>query len=95
MERLVNSRLVWLFEEKQKLCPEPADFGPNRSTEDQVAYIAQEVEDAFRDKKHTLAVWVDMEKALDKVWREGLKLKLKRCGVFAKLYTWIVQHRGV
>jgi hypothetical protein len=34
----------------------------HRSTEYQESYIAQEMEDGFEDQKHTLAVFVDMEK---------------------------------
>nr|KAG5685541.1 hypothetical protein BaRGS_009937 [Batillaria attramentaria] len=51
--------------------------GP-RSTEDQITFITQSIEDAFQEKKNTLAVWIDMEKAFDKVWKDGLRLKLRR-----------------
>ena len=81
MERLVNSRLVWHLEENQILRPEQAGFRQHRSTEDQISYIAQSIEDAFHDKKHTLAVWIDLEKAFDKVWKDGLRLKLRQCGI--------------
>ena len=89
MERLVNSRLMWHLEQHQKLSPEQAGFRQNRSTEDQVTLVAQSIEDAIQDKKHTLAVWLDMEKAFDKVWRDGLRLKMRNCGVTGKMYTWI------
>ena len=56
MERLINTRLMWHLEDKQHISPEQAAFRQNRSTEDQITYIAQAVEDAFQDKKHTLAV---------------------------------------
>ena len=59
------------------------------STEDQVAHIAQEIEDAYQDEKQTVAVWVDMEKAFDKVWHDGLRLKLLRAGVGGKMFNWI------
>ena len=92
MERLVNSRLMWHLEQNGKLSPEQAGFRQHRSTEDQVTLVAQSIEDAIQDKKHTLAVWLDMEKAFDKVWRDGLRLKLRRCGVTGKMYTWISQY---
>ena len=70
MERLINTRLMWYLEDKKHITPEQAAFRQDRSTEDQITYIAQAIEDAFQDKKHTLAVWIDLEKAFDKVWKE-------------------------
>ena len=86
MERLINTRLMWHLEDKKHITPEQAAFRQDRSTEDQITYIAQAIEDAFQDKKHTLAVWIDLEKAFDKVWKEGLKLKLHHCGVAGRMY---------
>ena len=92
MERLINTRLMWHLEEKKHITPEHAAFRQDRSTEDQITYIAQAIEDAFQDKKHTLAVWIDLEKAFDKVWKEGLKLKLHQCGVAGRMFKWIGQY---
>ena len=44
-----------------------------------------------RIKKHSLAVWVDLEKAFDKVWKDGLRLKLRKSGVQGSMYNWISQ----
>ena len=79
MERRINNRLYWHL--KGHINPEQAAFRQNRSSEDQVTYLTQAIEDSFQEKKHTLAVWVDLEKAFDKVWKSGLKLKLRKCGV--------------
>ena len=92
MERLVNERLTWLLEKNQVLCQEQAGFRSHRSTEDQVTYIAQKIEDGFQDKKSTVAVWIDMEKAFDKVWKLGLKLKLQQSGISGNMYRWISQY---
>lgn len=92
MERLVNNRLVWYLEEKKLISPEQAAFRTDRSTEDQVTYVSQAIEDSFQNKENTITVWVDLEKAFDKVWKEGLKLKMKQIGVAGKMYKWICQH---
>ena len=89
MEKMVNNRLLWHLESKGLLSPEQAGFRQHRSTEDQVTYIAQEIEDTFQGKQHAVAVWVDLEKAFDKVWKDGLKLKLLRSGVTGNMYKWI------
>ncbi|KAK3772626.1 hypothetical protein RRG08_006757 [Elysia crispata] len=92
MERLINSRLVWHLEKRNILIPKQAGFRHHRSTEDQVAYIAQHIEDGFQDKRHTLAVWVDMEKAFDRAWKDGLRLKLHKSGISGCMYEWISQY---
>ena len=77
MERMINTRLVWHLEKNNIITPEQAGFRQHHSTEDQVTYIAQKIEDGSQDKQHTLTVWIDMEKAYDRVWKDGLRLKLQ------------------
>ena len=60
------------------------DFRQHRSTEDKVTYISQKIEDGFQDKKHIIAIWIDIEKAFDKVWKDGLRLKLLRQGHYIR-----------
>ena len=92
MERLINTRLMWHLEDKKHIIPEKTAFRQDRSTEDQITYVAQQIEDAFQDKKHTLAVWIDLEKAFDKVRKESLKWKLHQCGVAGRMYKWTGQY---
>ena len=92
MERLINTRLMWHLEKEKIITPEQAGFRQCQSTEDQVAFIAQKIEDALQDKKQTITVWLDFEKAYNKVWKEGLKLKLQGCGVRGHMYKWICQY---
>ena len=92
MERLMNSRLVWHLEKRNILIPEQASFRHHRSSGDQVAYIAQHIEDGFQDKRHMLAVWIDMEKAFDKVWKDGLHLNLHKSGINGCMYEFISQY---
>ena len=86
IERLINTRLTWHLETNNIITPEQAGFRPHRSTEDQVTYISQKIEDGFQAKKHTLAVWIDMAKAFDKVWKDGLKLKLLKSRVTGRMF---------
>ena len=52
-----------------------------RSTKDQATYLFQEREDTFQDKKVMLTTWIDLQKAFDKVWTDGLLVKLQRLGM--------------
>ena len=83
---MINTRLVWHLENNNIITPEQAGFRQYHSTEDQVTYIAQKIEDGFQDKQHTLTVCTDMEKAYDRVWKDGLRLKLQKSGVTGCMY---------
>ena len=54
------------------------------STEDQLALLTQDIEDAFQEKKKVLTVFSVLSKAFDKAWKEGLLLKLLCAGVHGK-----------
>jgi len=47
------------------------------------------VEDAFQEKKKVLAVFFDLSKTFDRVWKDGLLFKLLQIGVTVKLHKWI------
>ena len=89
MERMVNKRLQNHLERNGLLDPTQSGFRKNRSTEDQIAYLTQEIENAFQRKMKTIAVFVDLSKAFDKVWKEGLLLKLAKKEVEGNMYRWI------
>ena len=36
-----------------------------------------------------MAIWIDLQKAFDKVWTDGLLLKLKKCRIGGNMYKWI------
>ena len=52
-------------------------------------YLAHEIEDGFQHKKQTLTVWIDLQKAFDTVWTDGLLLKLKKCNIAGNMFGWI------
>ena len=89
MERIVNRRLMHHLESEKILAQEQAGFRQFRSTEDQTTYLAQEIEDAFQNKNVLFATWIDLQKAFDKVWTDGLLVKALKCGVRGKMYGWI------
>ena len=79
---------MWHLKIKAFFNLEQVPFRQDRSTEDQITYLTQEIEDAFQEEKHTLTVWVGMEKNFNKVWKEGLKLKLCHCRVAGHMHMW-------
>ena len=69
------------------LTPKQSGFRPGDSTINQLLSITNEIHKAF-DKypsRETRAIFLDISKAFDKVWHEGLIFKLKSNGVSGKL----------
>ena len=64
MEHMVNRRLQHHLEKNGLLSPSQPGFRKNRSTEDQVTLLTQDIENSFQQKLQTLAVSVDLTKAL-------------------------------
>jgi hypothetical protein len=77
MEHMVNLRLRSYLETKSCLTPHQAGFRSHRGTEDQIAYIMQEVKEGFNKKHSTLAVYVDFKTAFDTVDRKWLLQKME------------------
>ena len=88
MERIVNERMQWYLEKESILTPEQAGFRQYRSTEDQTTHLAQVIEDAFQAKKVVLTCFIDLQKAFDKVWKEGLILKMLNSGIRGNMLRW-------
>ena len=91
LERIVNRRLISHLESNSVLSPTQTGYRKFRSSEDQVAYLAQNIEDVLQEKKKVLKVFFNLTNAFDKVWKEGLLVKQPRIGVRCKMYMWI-QH---
>ena len=61
-------------------------FRPGDSTSDQL-YLVNEIHEAFEDPKslEVRAVFLDIFKAFDQVWHDGLIFKLKQNGICGSL----------
>ena len=57
-------------------------------TEDQTKDLAQVMEDAFQAQKVTLTAFIDLQKAFDRVWKDGLLGKLQRSGIRGNMFRW-------
>jgi hypothetical protein len=60
---------------------EQSGFRAKHSTTDKIVRLQTAVNDAFRKSHKVLAVFVDLEKAFDMVWREGLLHQLELKGI--------------
>ncbi|GJQ65617.1 hypothetical protein Trydic_g7711 [Trypoxylus dichotomus] len=56
-------------------------FHRGHSTTQQVMRIVEQTKEGFNLRKYTGAVFLDVAKAFDKVWHQGLLLKMHRVGI--------------
>src|SRR5215469_1598746 len=80
MEKMVANRLLW---ELEALCALSASqFGFRRfcSTSDPLHLLEQNIHQAFKEKRVLLWVFLDLVKAYDSIWREGVLRKLFNLG---------------
>ena len=61
-------------------------FRPGDSTINQLLSITTTIYESFENYEETRAVFLDISKAFDKVWHEGLLFKLQRNGIDGNLY---------
>jgi ribonuclease HI len=91
-ERMVVARLSFFLESKRKLNPAQAGFRANRSTEEQVARVAQLAMDGLNAKpqmRRTLVTMVDFSRAYDRVWKRGLLMKMRSMNIPACFCRWV------
>ena len=68
------------------MCEGQAGFRVNRSCMDNVYTLNEIVQGWFREDKGTYAFFLDVQKAYDTVWRDGLWLKLSDMGVEGRMW---------
>ena len=73
----------------QLLTPNQSGFRPGDSTVNQLLSITHKIYSAFEEfpSRETRAVFLDISKAFDKVWHDGLLFKLKNYGISGSLFT--------
>ena len=78
LERIVTHRLYGFSEHFNLLGSEQEGFKRFLGTTDALLRISQDIYNGFNNKEHTAALFIDIEKAYDSVWREGLMFKLHK-----------------
>ena len=86
-EKLVYDSLYLHLASCNLLNPSQSGFRPGDSTVTQLISITHTIFKAF--DCNVRSVYLDISKAFDRVWHDGLIYKLKRCSVSGKLLSLI------
>ena len=85
LEKTVVDELYAFLNTNGLISSDQSGFRPGDSTFNQLISITSNIVEAFEDFDETRALFLDISKAFDKVWHEGLILKLKCNGISGPL----------
>ena len=81
MERMITKRLKWFLENTELLHPAQCGFRSKRSTKDCLMRLHDDIYKSISNRRFSVAIFLDLEKAYDMVWRNGLLHKLRKLGI--------------
>lgn len=80
-EKILKNRLEAYLNRSSLLPPHQFGFKDHHSTCHQLLRVSEDIIKAFDMKQHTVAVFLDVTQAFDRVWHEGLRYKLQEFGI--------------
>ena len=89
MERIVFSAMYEYFMENDLLISENSGFKKGDGTINQLLYIVHNIYKGLDKRNDVCMVFLDISKAFDKVFHDGLIFKLRQLGIGGNLLNWI------
>jgi len=85
--QILRKRLQSWCESRGVLEPEQAGFREKKSTIEHIFTLAEIIKRRRKERKDTYCCFLDIRKAYDKVWREGLWQRMEEIGIGGKIYA--------
>ena len=89
-ERMVGKRLAWYLEENKLISKYQSGFRKYHTTYDHIIRLETDIRKGFKYKKHTTAVFLDISRAYDMVFRPILISKLHKLGIRGHLAQYLI-----
>ena len=89
LEKIIEARLYVFSEHHKLLDNEKEGFRHFKGTTGALIRLSQDIYTGFIEGLHTVGIFIDLEKAFDTVWREGLLTKLHRMGITGQIWHWL------
>ena len=89
MEKIIKERLMYKLEAESKVYNNQTGFKKNHSTYDSILRLESEIKGNLLENTFTVAVFLDIEKAYDTVWIDGLKAKLEKINIKGRLLKFL------
>ena len=90
LEKIINKRLLWILETNNRLSPTQCGFRPCRSTLQQLTFTNSEIKKSVENKTHLLAIFFDIQKAFDTIWKFKIIKTLQSWNIQGNMLYFII-----
>ena len=88
-EKIIQNRLYAHCESLDILPASQFAYRKNHSSVDPLILLTQDIKNGFEENHSTLMLQLDITKAFDTVWLDGLRYKLHKVGIRGPLLAWL------
>ena len=88
-ERVIEQRLRYYLEDIGFINKYQSGFRQDKSTDNHLFRLSQSVMESFNRGEHVVAAFLDVEKAFDNVWHNGLRYKIFMLDFPTKMTRWL------
>ena len=88
-ERVIEQRLRSHLEDLGFINKHQSGFRRAKSTDDHLFRLSQSIMESFNRGEHVVAAFLDVEKAFDNVWHNGLRYKIFQLDLPTKVTRWL------
>ena len=92
LERIINTRIIWVIETKNLLHNSQCGFRQNMSTMDVIVRVNEVIKKAIIHGEYCIVIYLDLKSAFDKVSHTAILYKMVQSGFKGKILRWIKEY---